>query len=252
MVIKMKKIFTLFLTIAALLTATAAEAMPLINSGGKVVVLTYHLLSERSADWGAYCIPPKKFEEDIKYLKQEGYNFLTASRLAAENTKGKKIAVITFDDGYESDLKYAAPILEKYGACATFFVVGSLVDTKGYLSRQQLAELSGKKCAEIGNHSYTLHNKNYSTLSIMFKDKKYEKEITDDFCANADFIKKITGNSPKAVSYPNGIYSENADKQIKSKCAAISFSTQEIPFRKNGLPIGRKNRGYERNIKYIS
>ncbi|MDD6734986.1 MAG: polysaccharide deacetylase family protein [Clostridiales bacterium] len=249
----MKRIFSFLLIMITLFAVVLkASAMPLFDKNGKVVVITYHKISEITAEWGEYCISPKIFEEDIKYLKKEGYEFVKASCLAKVSLKGKKTAVITFDDGYESDYKYAVPILEKYGACATFFVFGGGINAKDYLSTAEITEMSKKSCVEIGNHSDRLHTKKYSTLSVMYRDKKYKNEIIGDFYSNAQLIKQLTGYTPTALSYPNGIYSKEIDEALKNSGYCVTFSTVETRFRAlTDSPAGRKNRGYDRKIKDI-
>lgn len=66
------------------------------------------------------------FDRQIAYLKDAGYRFVTsdhASSFISENLDlPKKSVLVTFDDGCESVLKHAQPILKKHGACATVFV----------------------------------------------------------------------------------------------------------------------------------
>ncbi len=240
------------LILVILIVSGSAFAMPIFDRYGHVIVLTYHKISENPSEWSDYCISPKMFDDDIKFLAVQGYSFVTATELASAD-KSKKTAVITFDDGYESDLKYAAPVLKKYGAKATFFVIGSAVGTREYMSEAQLAELAKMPCAEIGNHSYKTHFKNYATLTVMYKDKKYEDEILADFAANDALIKKITGKEPTALTYPNGIFSESVDKKLHDGGKLVTFSTAEISFAgiKSGVPIGRRNRSCRRNIADI-
>ena len=228
----------------------SAGALPIFDRNGQVLILTYHKLSELQNEWSDFCISPKTFEDDIKFLKGRGYTFMTASELAKADTKGKKTAVITFDDGYESDIKYAAPVLEKYNAKATFFIIGGAIGTPDYMSKQQIAELSKKACAEIGSHSDKIHFKKYQTLTVMYRSGKYNNEIINDFKKNDEILKEITGNIPSAVSYPNGLYSPAIDKQLKKDGKIITFSTHEASYGgvKKDAPTGRRNRGCLKNI----
>lgn len=248
----MKKFFLSLIIIFSLFTY-GASAMPFLGKFGRVEILTYHLISENSSDWSDYCISPADFENDLKYLVNSGYEFMTASQLAGADVKGRKIAVITFDDGYKSDLKYAVPLLEKYNACATFFVFGKAIDTPGYMSKEDLKSISESKCAEIGNHSYELHSKNPSTLSIMYKSSNYEKEILDDYEKNSSLLKDITGKQITALSYPNGIYSPSIDAKLKDKGVLITFSTNTLKYNgvKKGTAIGRKNRSVHSKIENL-
>jgi peptidoglycan/xylan/chitin deacetylase (PgdA/CDA1 family) len=47
---------------------------------------------------------------------------------STELPKQDKYATIMFDDGYKDNIDYAAPILEKYGCKASFYVVTDCID----------------------------------------------------------------------------------------------------------------------------
>lgn len=239
----MKKFLIICLAVCTLYTHVSA--MPLFSERGNTVVITYHRLSKQPLMWNDYCISPEQFEKDILFLKSKGYEFYKASQLASKKTEGKKIAVITFDDGYDSDFLYALPILEKHGACATFFIFGEGIGKNEYMSVQQLKQLSEKDCVEIGNHSYALHSRHKSTLEIMYGSGKQDKQIIEDFEKNDAFIAEITGKSALVLSYPNGVYSETVDKYLKNNGKTVTFSTKEMKFQniEKEKPVGRKNRG---------
>lgn len=59
---------------------------------------------------------------------------------------------ITFDDGCETDLTSAAPILKDLGFGATFYVCSGFIGKPGYLSIAELRELQ-RQGFEIGCHS---------------------------------------------------------------------------------------------------
>ena len=242
----------LITTLLALFSSASASAMPFFGNGsGNVLVLTYHRLSTDSAMANDYTITPDTFESDIKLLKENGYEFLKASQLGGAFSKGRKIAVITFDDGYKSDIEYAVPILEKYSACATFFIVGGFIGQDGYMSKDDVKLLSQKDCCEIGNHSYATHAQLPSTLSIMYRNGGYDGNIVADFQKNNAFLLEITGKTPTAVSYPYGIFNLSVDKSLRDLGITVTFSTAEIPYKPSPIPIGRKNRGHGRDIKKL-
>jgi len=63
--------------------------------------------------------------------------------------------MINFDDGYTSQLKYAKPILDKYGFKASFFVVCGNVGTQPHwMNWQAIAELQ-KDGMDIESHTMT-------------------------------------------------------------------------------------------------
>ena len=245
----MKKLLLLCITLLSMFATVSAEAMPLFEAKGTVAVITYHKVSENPAEWSDYCISPVKFEEDLKVMKSKGYEFMTATEVAAANISGNKIAVLTFDDGYKSDLVYVAPLLEKYGAKATFFVFGAAINTPDYMTEADLLELSKKPFVEIGNHSMELHKKTYNEILFLYRDGTNDAWIINDFNTNAEYIQKITGKYPTALSYPNGLYSKSVNAAFSEKYK-ITVSTEEIPWRGilKEYPVGRQNRAYTRDI----
>lgn len=243
--------YIFFIVIAVLLVFFASvSAMPIFNKGN-VLVLTYHRLSPDSAMANDYTVTPDTFESDIKLLKEKGYEFLKASQLEGNFSKDRKIAVITFDDGYKSDLEYAVPILEKHSACATFFIIGEMVGKSGYMSEDDIKLLSQKEFCEIGNHSYSIHNLFPSTLSIMYRSGRHNEYIIADFKKNNELLLEITGKSPTAVSYPNGIFNSFIDKSLCDLGMTVTFSTAETSYKSPLVPIGRRNRGQDRNINNL-
>ena len=217
-----------------------------------VKLLTYHLISEDAALHSAYCISPEMFENDVKYLKENGYTFMTVSQLPVSDTSQGKIAVITFDDGYSSDYKYVVPILEKYDAKATFFIVGSYVDTPGYLTTEEFKEMSTKSCVELGNHSYKIHDYSYRDLSEMYKNPEMTQQILDDYAKNDEFFVEKLGWAPISLSYPYGLYSISIDSELRARGKMITVSTEEKPYNhESTAPTGRKNRDVFREIDDI-
>ena len=104
----------------------------------------------------------------------------------------KPMIALTFDDGpSNSATTRILNVLEKHNARATFFVVGSRVDSYSY----QIKRAYNLKC-EIGNHSY-----GHKTLTSLSADGvKYELSATDTK------IKAITGVSPVLMRPPGGSY----------------------------------------------
>ena len=219
----------------------------------KTVVIMYHMISENPKHINTYCITPKELETDINYLKENNYVFSCASEIEKmrKENPDKNIAVLTFDDGYESDYKYVLPILEKYDAKATFFVFSGMLGEAYYMNEKQLKVLSDSPLTEIGNHSYEMHNKTleeirkfYSFNNLIYVEK--------DFLKNKKSLEKIIDAPVKSLSYPNGIYTILIDNMLKEKgICQVSFSTQEILYSSASKVIGRYNRSDKRNVKEI-
>ncbi len=206
------------------------------------IALMYHKLSENPNDVGAFCITPEDFEADIIYLKEQGYQFYTASELPnlTEDQWGTAV-FLTFDDGYESDLLYLLPILEKHNVKATIFVLGSMLGEEEHITKEQLAELAQSPLVEIGSHSYDIHH-----LTPTEAKEYYETEDADtiaaDFLKNALFIEEIIGKPVRSLSYPNGIWTIDADNALRKLGFVATFTSEEKMIRGGDSPAGRYNR----------
>jgi peptidoglycan/xylan/chitin deacetylase (PgdA/CDA1 family) len=115
--------------------------------------------------------------------------------------KARKVVALTFDDGPKPE--FCQPILEildRYGACATFFVVGrEAQDNPDLIMRM---EDSGH---ETGNHTYS---------HISIKDMSVG-EALGDIQKCSEVIYSITGKQPKYFRPPGGGYNNGVSKGLK-------------------------------------
>jgi peptidoglycan/xylan/chitin deacetylase (PgdA/CDA1 family) len=99
-----------------------------------------------------YVLGEQSFREQIGWLQKESIRGLSVSdALAGDRPRG---IVITFDDGCETDLSIAAPILKQAGFRATFYITLGFLGQHGYLIPSQVREL-GDAGFDIGCHSMT-------------------------------------------------------------------------------------------------
>jgi len=88
-----------------------------------VPVLMYHHISPEP---GLVTCSPEHFEDQLAWLHRRGYHSLTTQQFAAHlagKPTPKRSVLITFDDGYLDNWKYAYPLLKKYGFNAVLFIV---------------------------------------------------------------------------------------------------------------------------------
>jgi peptidoglycan/xylan/chitin deacetylase (PgdA/CDA1 family) len=73
----------------------------------------------------ALTVSPAQFEAELRYLHAKGFQTLGIAefeRDVAEGRMPERAVLITFDDGYGDQFRYAFPILERFGDRAIFFV----------------------------------------------------------------------------------------------------------------------------------
>src|SRR2546423_1743813 len=113
-----------------------------------IVYLMYHelRLPDRSLvrnepGYTRYAVSAHDFRAHLETLRAAGIQGVRVSQALAVNKDQPRVA-ITFDDGCETDLLAAAPILRDLGFTATFYVVAGWIGRDGYLNPNQLRELS--------------------------------------------------------------------------------------------------------------
>lgn len=122
-----------------------------------IVFLMYHELElpgrplcQSEPGYVRYILSQHSFQSQMLWLVQNGWRGLCVGE-ALEYPSGNSVA-LTFDDGSETDLITAAPILKANGWRATFYVTAGFIGKVGYLSSAQLQQLHALGF-EIGCHS---------------------------------------------------------------------------------------------------
>jgi peptidoglycan/xylan/chitin deacetylase (PgdA/CDA1 family) len=126
-----------------------------------IVFLMYHELRcpgravcREERGYLAYVIGVEDFRAQLERLRSAGLAGMNVSQALAATNSSRPGVAITFDDGCETDLVAAAPLLKEAGFNATFYVVTGFVGRPGYMAARQLRELVDLGF-EIGCHSMT-------------------------------------------------------------------------------------------------
>jgi peptidoglycan/xylan/chitin deacetylase (PgdA/CDA1 family) len=127
----------------------------------KIVLLMYHnIVFGRTG--GEYNRDLYNFEHDLVFLRNRT-QIIGLDELPDIQSGKKKLdtdaSIITFDDGDLSIYAVVFPLLKQYDIKATFFIITDFVGTTGYVSWDQLKQMSdyrnakGEKLFTIGSHS---------------------------------------------------------------------------------------------------
>jgi peptidoglycan/xylan/chitin deacetylase (PgdA/CDA1 family) len=148
------------------------------------------------------------FIKQIALIKKNGFKFINANNFedSLTNLKSKKKILLTVDDAFKSFYDQAWPILKKDKIPFLLFVNTRDIGNKGYMTWEQIKEVSEKKFAHIGNHSYS-HD---------YLVDKTDDEIINDIDLAAKDLKKNLGYNSSFFSYPFGEYSNNFKNIIKN------------------------------------
>jgi len=105
------------------------------------VVLRYHSVNDdpvwgRNYIQGSLAVPPHVFDSQMSFLASR-YDVVGIGHLARLIADGelvdRRLAAITFDDGYEDNYRNALPILRNHGLEAAFYVTTGSVGDSGVL-----------------------------------------------------------------------------------------------------------------------
>lgn len=180
--------------------------MPLTKSPEKIAFLMYHELAAPGRDVSRdfpghlpYAVPATQLQTQIRFLRDHGWHGLSVSEALAPQQHGhpaNPAVAFTFDDGADTDLQIAAPLLEKAGFHATFYVIAGWLGRPGYLSDSHIRELHARGF-EIGCHSM---NHRYLTGLA-------ENELRIEIADAKDRLEQALDNAVHHFSCPGGFWS---------------------------------------------
>lgn len=202
----------------------------------RVPILIYHYVEyiqdPKDTIRASLNIQPYIFESQIKTLKDAGYDFLTMEEVAQALDDKKKIAstsvVITFDDGYRDFYTDVFPILKKYNAKVTAYIVPGFLDHPNFMYSKELEEISKSGLVEIGAH--TMH---HVWLRGMEQGRAQYEIKESKAILEAAFKRKVT-----AFAYPYGAFDDQAVSLVKDAGFLTAVST--VP----GVQVKHANKLY--------
>ncbi len=187
----------------------------------RIVFLMYHELElegrplcQSESGYARYILPLATFRRQMEWIKQSNLLGLNVSQ--ALTYPSQPSVCITFDDGCETDLIAAAPVLREFGHQATFYVTAGSLDTAGYMSSTQLRELDAQGF-EIGCHSMT-----HAYLSDI-GETELKREIVDA----KNRIEQVMGHRIEHFSCPGGRYSRRAIEMAR-RAGFKTFANSEF------------------------
>lgn len=178
----MLRFFAILIVAATALSATAASAGALKSMSDLVTleqqlppqpapagftltvpIIVYHsvrpFIPHESALQDQFDITPELLESQLRYLNEHHIKTITPQELVRQLKSGQATTtaqvILTFDDGWENQYRYAYPLLAKYHATAVFYVfTNPLSRARHYLTWDQVRELHAAGFT-IGSHTLT-------------------------------------------------------------------------------------------------
>ncbi|MDD7362841.1 MAG: polysaccharide deacetylase family protein [Peptoniphilus sp.] len=209
-------------------------------------IFTFHHLGDR-AD-GEYVVTPERFEKFLQYLEREHIQTVHFKDLInyvdGKGELPEKIALITFDDGYRSNLNLAYPLLKKYNQVATIFPIGRLVGLDKYPVNGEAiyAHFNGEEAKkagdvfEYGSHTYFMHQ-SFELPGVSFRPsaKKLKNEDEADYIQafrkdaqkERDAFKQLADYAPYVFAYPDGEHDDLTEVLLAEEGFKATVTSEE-------------------------
>ncbi|WP_052339887.1 polysaccharide deacetylase family protein [Gorillibacterium massiliense] len=227
----------------ALLAASLGHYRPQVPYKNQVAVLMYHHIHD--TDTSSATISTRLFQDQLTYLKAQGYHFITLDDLKGFLNGGAVppgAVLVTFDDGYKSVKTNALPILEKMNIPAVIFYITQKQEhpEKGIPPFQSNEDIRGMlqetSLVDIGSHTHNLHNKTgpgkgEGLLVARLKnngktetEEEYEKRITTDLSTSLERLQALTSKKVDTLAYPYGIFDRKSIDLAKEAGIHYAFT----------------------------
>lgn len=169
------------------------------------VVLMYHSLYENDdtsaidAEDLPYAVSKENFIQQLDRLARVRTGLFVAGDLAD--------VVITFDDGHQSNLDIAVPLLVERGLSAYFFITSGFVDSRpGFLSSEGVATLAKVSGMMVGSHGVTHQFFNDLSPTVAHQELIESKA----------FLENITKHPCESMSFPGGRYNKETLELLRT------------------------------------
>ena len=196
----------------------------------KLAILYYHEVVEAGSGYSYQRIEINKFEEQMKFLSDNGYTSIKFSDLEQGHLPPKAV-IVSVDDGYRSVYDNAAPVMKKYGIKGNVYLATAYIQPEtNYLDWNMVRELK-----EQWDFDFQAHTHNHIDIRTADKSQlKKEVELSDQL------FQKYLGYLPMAFCMPYGRYDRRAFRELKSlERYKIYLASHTGRISKNALITGK-------------
>ena len=147
---------------------------------------------------------------------------LTSEVIVADAIHGHRYStppvLISFDDGGVSAYDFIAPMLESRGWRGCFFITTDRIDTKAFMTRQQIRELYFRGHM-IGSHSCS-HPRKISECS--------KEQLLDEWQKSLNVLSDILEEKVTVASVPGGFYSRQIAEAAAESGVKVLFTSEPV------------------------
>ncbi len=197
-------------------------------------ILMYHHFDPAGGD---YTTTPDTFRSHLEMFRREGYTTVTFAELlryrnGEDNLPMKPILPVS-DDGYESVLTYALPLLREYGMKMSVAVIGEHIGVRGHgeltkFTLEEEAEADTEDRIELVSHTCGFHELTEETqgaVNLTLSAEAYEERFREDCRRMSEIGGEAHPMMKKVYVYPYGYHSEESERLLGECGYEISVTT---------------------------
>ncbi|MDP3803956.1 MAG: polysaccharide deacetylase family protein [Candidatus Omnitrophota bacterium] len=183
-----------------------------------VPILMYHSIDYNDKA-SKLSVSPESFARQMEFLYKNHYNVIPLEKaipyIQKRQKPPRKTIAITLDDGLSNNYLYAYPVLKKYNIPAAIFVIVNRVGGPGFLSWDQIKEMSDSGIVTIGSHTR-------AHFWLLGSDERFLK---DEVVGSKNILEEKLGKKVGLFCYPMGAFDEKSKKAVKDAGYVCAVST---------------------------
>lgn len=226
-------------------------------------ILLYHDINPDLLKKSDYRILPSQLEQDIADMTSQGWTPVSLSAVMDYVKTGSRLppqpVLLVFDDGYQSFLTWALPVLKEYQAPAVLSIIGEYAQQAEqtpagipaeYMSWSDLRKVMQTGLVELQSHSASLHQYGQRVgLEKLFGEsaEKYTQLLVTDIYRQQTLFADQRLVLQPSFAYPYGVYNPLAEAVLRQHGVKVTMTSTEqvnlITRSKESLyQLGRLNR----------
>ena len=194
----------------------------------RLYILMFHDVAPDGTECNDWMISVSELRKNLQWLSDHGYTTVLPRELARGDPLPERAVMITFDDGYASNLLLALPVLKEFNAKAVVSVVTRYIGKPDFLTWDMCRQLVDSGLVEIGSHTHSCHLSQGVQRLPNESREEYEKRVFADLQASIDLIESNVGQKVLFFAYPNGLTDSWSDSFIREHFA-VTVTTRFGP-----------------------
>lgn len=200
-------------------------------AGMNIPILMYHQIDApppRGTPLRGLVVAPSSFAWQMRMLQLMGYRGLSMRDLEPylRGEQQGKVVGITFDDGYQNNVRHALPVLLRHGFTATCYGVSSMIGgtnswDHGIVAEKPLMTLEDWRAWRDGGMDIGSHTRTHAKLTELA-----DAEAQDQIIRSKTELEQAIGCEVRHFCYPYGWHRPEHQRMARQAGYASATTTQ--------------------------